>query len=788
MAIGKLGRGIRVGAWLLAMAAWGQAPLGLEQVGARKSPDMTPALEGKQVRVQATVASKPILFGEYAHLPLRDGTAHGLVLEAPDFMFEQVTPGDVLEVRGVIAQRGGMPVLRPFELSTASQSAPPQPLSRRIQQLQHVEAVGLTALIQGRVVALGEDAGGEYVLLSDDQPVPYPVYLPRTANQIGSGLNRYRVGDRVRVTGMAAQAASEAPFNNKFRMVVADASAVSLVERNWLVSPQVLLAAMAVLFGVGGLVLLWHQKKARVRRSIRRIHGFCEELLTAATLEDVYRKLRTLAPRTMEISSVEVFRYDRTGQVLRRTVAPGPETLPARADRNDQRTDHAVSLCFRNRTPLHIPDTRRSSLYWGANRESIPRGVVLLPMFAREELIGVLEVAQYERPRRFHLEELTALQHMANQVAMVLKLIEQLQKKEQLMRSERLAATGQIISGVAGELRGPLESILSLAHKLLEHGDPEAKAILNESLRATAILSRYSQVAAKDEEVSNVEMNALVQSAVAGCRKEMQAGDLQVQMALSGEALWVAGASKQLEMVIKNLILLAARSARASLDRTVKVESALSMRRVVVAVQYGVLYFDETLGAERGAGRESEGLGFSVCKGILHGQGGDIRVVRAGENSCRLEVDLPAAFPEEAAPAAGQNGHKRGSRALTALILEPDVLHQRRLISYWAGRKHRAVPVVNETEALELLRRVRIDVVFCAVRIGAGNWVEFFDQVRNQVAVFVLLADGMESDASTLFPDGEGLLLRKPMEAGEMDRLLGRIEQRVESVAQPSAS
>lgn len=776
-----------IGVWLLAAAAQAQAPVPLAEASARKEGDKSPALEGKEILVKGITASRPILFGEYAHLPIRDGSGHGLILEAPDFMFERVTPGDVLEVRGVIGVRLGMPVLRPVQLNTAGQSSPPAPLSRRIQQLQQVDAVGLTAMVQGRVVALGEDRGGEYILLSDDQPVPYPIYLPRTANQIGSGLGRYRVGDRVRVTGTAAQAATEPPFDNKFRMVIADAAAITLMERNWLVSPQVLLGGISVLLAIAGLVLMWHQRRSRVRRSIRRIHGFCEELLTSATIEDVYRKLRTLAPRAMEISSVEVFRFDRTAQVLRRTVAPGTESMPTRADRNDERADHAVSLCFRNRTPLHIPDTRRSSLYWGANRESIPRAVVLLPMFAREELIGVLEVAQYERPKRFRLEELTALQHMANQVAMVLKLIEQLQRKEQLMRSERLAATGQIISGVAGELRGPLESILSLAHKLLEHGDPEAKAILNESLRATAILSRYSQVAAKDEEVSNVEMNALVQNAVQACRKEMQAGDVQMQLALSGDALWVAGSAKQLETVVKNLILLAARSAKASLDRTVRIESMQSMRRVVIAVQYGVLYFDETLGASTPGPRDSEGIGFSVCKGILHGQGGDIRIVRAGEHSCRLEIDLPAAFPAEQAPAPQQNGSRRVSRPLTALIVEPDVLNQRRLISYWAGRKHRAVPVANEDEALELLRRIKMDVVFCAVRIGGGNWVEFFDQVRNQVAVFVLLADGMESDAQTLFPEGEGLLLRKPMEAGEMDRLLDRIEQRVEAVSQPSA-
>src|SRR5262249_22025365 len=149
------------------------------------------------------------------------------------------------------------------------------------------------------------------------------------------------------------------------------------------------------------------------RRNIRRIHGFCEELLTSTSQDEVFRKLRTTAPRVLEASNVELYRYDKGSQLLRKSIHSQTEAvslLPQNSSR-----DQAVSLCFQNRTPLHIGDTRRSSLYRNANREHVPRAVVLLPMFAREELTGVLEISQPDRPRYFTMEELTALHHMANQ-------------------------------------------------------------------------------------------------------------------------------------------------------------------------------------------------------------------------------------------------------------------------------------------------------------------------------------------------------------------------------------
>src|SRR5262249_15430554 len=162
---------------------------------------------------------------------------------------------------------------------------------------------------------------------------------------------------------------------------------------------------------------------------------------------------------------------------------------------------------------------------------------------------------------------------------------------------------------------------------------------------------------------------------------------------------------------------------------------------------------------------------------IVHSLGGDVRILRAGETSCRMEIDLPAAFPVQRIETARKQPPR--SSSLTAILLEPELASQRHLVAYWSGRGHRAIPVSSEGEAFELLRRLKIDVVLCAIRTASGSWVDFFDRVRAQTKNFVLLTDGIESDASTLFPEGEGFVLHKPFETGELEKLIERIEQQL---------
>ncbi len=100
-----------------------------------------------------------------------------------------------------------------------------------------------------------------------------------------------------------------------------------------------------------------------------------------------------------------------------------------------------------------------------------------------------------------------------------------------------------------------------------------------------------------------------------------------------------------------------------------------------------------------------------------------------------------------------------------------------------SSRGHRAVPVNNAEEAIELAPRLRFDVAFCSVRLPGLNWVEFFEKVRREIGSFVLLTEGYDGDITRAFKGSDGYLLSKPINETELQKLLSTIEERLEMLS-----
>ena len=110
------------------------------------------------------------------------------------------------------------------------------------------------------------------------------------------------------------------------------------------------------------------------------------------------------------------------------------------------------------------------------------------------------------------------------------------------------------------------------------------------------------------------------------------------------------------------------------------------------------------------------------------------------------------------------------------MLLEPEEFVERRVVEWLAQRGYRVVPVRSSEEGLDLVQRMRFDVVFCSTELHGLNWVEFFDRVRGRVGAFALLAEAFSQDLSTHFR-GEGrYVLHKPIEQSQFDRTLEAIE------------
>lgn len=754
-----------------------QALVSIEEATTRVPPEFRPVHEGQQLTIHGQVASKVIRIGDYSHLSLQDESGYGLVLEAPEFMFERISPGDRLEVQGILAIRDGMPVLRPAEIKTLASAVAPPIARLRLDELGTLRYVGLPVTTEGPIVAIGQDPGSEYLLLG--QPgLPFKVVLPRDSRGTGAGLSRFSVGDRVRVTGLLSQAAQTPPFQRDFVLVVGGVDSLSLLEREWLISPQSMLAVLATLVVMAGL---WYRRERRLgdqRRAINLLNALCEEVLTAGSAPGILKKLRAGLPEITGMSMVRMYLLHRGNN--RAESVPSDEEPISRTFSLDQPpgpVEKGVVFCVRNRALLSISNMQTTALFGPMERERLPGALLLIPLLCQGELLGVLEISHTDKVRTFRRDEQASFQHLANEVALALKMLEQVSVREQLFHSEKLAATGQLISGIAKELKAPLDSIARLSHNLVDHGtrepDGELLAIANESHKASETLARLISFAGTEEtEAVPLDVNAVLSGVMQLRTPEWQARGIEVRNLLSPSALWVLGSRSQLEQVFLNLMAHAEQALEDSPDRLLLIGSSSLARRVLIEVTYRYPASDLR---ESDLMEHSGGIGLGVCRGIIHGHGGELRLVRASDAALRFEVELPAAPAPDRRPLSG----RRAAREFTVLIVEPDSMVSRRLLGSLSNRGHRVVPVRSAEEALDLAPRLKFDLLISSVRLPSMNWVELYERTREQVGAFVLLSEVQDTDVARLFPGGEGLLLRKPIEEAEIDRVLDTATERL---------
>ncbi len=443
-----------------------------------------------------------------------------------------------------------------------------------------------------------------------------------------------------------------------------------------------------------------------------------------------------------------------------------------------------VSAAFRNRRLLSIPDTRRSPFLKASARSDVPRAAMFVPMFAHQELLGVLELTLQDRPHFFTQEEQASAQHIANQVAAALKLQEQQNIREQLFRSEKLAATGQLISGVASELRNPLETILQLASSLAAEqtggASRDMRALAAEARHASEIVSRLVSFARPEDSKSTpVEMNHLLLSLIEFRAAEWQKQGIHVHNRLSPDLIFVHGSQGQLEQVFLNLLIHAQQCTEYGPqpgEKAISIVSSLIARRVLVEIGFpSTPNGTDPLADPASGASSSAATGLAVCKGILQTHGGEIYFRMRGAIS-KFEVELPI---ESARTTGVAPEHAKRVRPLTTLVVDSDLTAQKLMVSLLTTRGHRAVPVTSQQEAVDLVQRLKFDCVFFAARPGNPNWLEMFERTRVHTPAIVLLTDGFDPD---LHRNGtDYLALARPVQDSDLDDVLEVAAERTET-------
>ncbi len=232
--------------------------------------------------------------------------------------------------------------------------------------------------------------------------------------------------------------------------------------------------------------------------------------------------------------------------------------------------------------------------------------------------------------------------------------------EQQVSQSERLAAMGQMIAGVAHELNNPLTAILGINDLLREKAADEATRrqldlIQKQARRAAEIVQNlltFSRPRAPRR--SQIRLDDLVLHTIQLHEYSLHANNVQVKYHAEPGLPFVVGDSNQLMQVFLNLIVNAEQAIReVGSQGKLSVRVAQEEGKIQVAFQDdgpgippAILprVFDPFFTTKR-PGRGT-GLGLSICMAIMREHGGNIEARTPAEGGALFTLTFPAGSAE----------------------------------------------------------------------------------------------------------------------------------------------
>jgi two-component system cell cycle sensor histidine kinase/response regulator CckA len=364
---------------------------------------------------------------------------------------------------------------------------------------------------------------------------------------------------------------------------------------------------------------------------------------------------------------------------------------------------------------------------------------------------------------------------------------------QQLAQSEKLAALGQTMSGVAHELNNPLATILACAERLNgrrldESTRRDLDAIHNAAERAARIVRQLQTFARKRHTTrTTVDLNEVVRETLALRAYDHRAANITTTEEFAPKLPPVFVDPHQIQQIVLNLLINAEQAMIDAHGRgrlLLRTWEEPDRDAVVLEVNddgpgvpddMQVKVFDPFF-TTKPVGKGT-GLGLSVAYAIAQEHGGRISVRSAGETGASFLLELPVSGMRvrapEAAPSVSLPPVPKGTRAL---VIEDEAALGDAVAAALADEGFRPDRAENGEEALAKIRERHYDVIICDLKMPKVDGMAFFRDVSARMPhiarrLIFVTGDVAGTDAERFLEESGCRWVPKPFRLKDLVRL-----------------
>jgi PAS domain S-box-containing protein len=395
-------------------------------------------------------------------------------------------------------------------------------------------------------------------------------------------------------------------------------------------------------------------------------------------------------------------------------------------------------------------------------------------------------------------------------IASARDITDQQRLQQQVIQSERLAAMGQMIAGVAHELNNPLTAILGVTELLRDQSADETATrqldLAHRQARRAAHIVQSLLVFSRPATPRNslLHLPDLLQRTLQLHEHSLRSNRIHVDIVARPDLPTVLGDPNQLTQVFLNLIVNAEQAIHEIRDQgTLRIRLGVVGERVLITFQddgAGIRrellprIFDPFFTTKR-PGRGT-GLGLSICMAIIREHNGDISAQPVPDGGSVFTVSLPVcteavAVTESLAPSA-KSAHVEPQHppaaepSLKKILVVDDEESILELVTDSLSTRGFSVDCASNSEkALDFANQNSYDAILCDLNLGSASGAmvsgfDLHDQIMTNLAArsnpcpaFVFMTGDLVGAAVGERAGREGnRFLQKPFRIAELLSLL----------------